>query len=89
MSWLAWERLEIPLEELDEVAGETEVCASLLRLLPPRPDPRWIDGWITQKRPEQKHCFVQTGCLQRPTSSLTVFGCVRSVEEGDPRSFYI
>ena len=26
-------------EELDEVAGEKEVWASLLRLLPPRPDP--------------------------------------------------
>ena len=27
-----------PREELDEVAGEREVWASLLRLLPPRPD---------------------------------------------------
>ncbi|KAK0134423.1 hypothetical protein N1851_030009 [Merluccius polli] len=36
---LAWECLGIPQEELDEVAGEREVWASLLRLLPPRPDP--------------------------------------------------
>ena len=39
VSRLAWERLGVPLEELDEVAGEREVWASLLRLLPPRPDP--------------------------------------------------
>ncbi|XP_061753818.1 retrovirus-related Pol polyprotein from type-2 retrotransposable element R2DM isoform X2 [Nerophis ophidion] len=38
VSRLAWERLGIPREELDEVAGEREVWASLLRLLPPRPD---------------------------------------------------
>ncbi|XP_061894160.1 solute carrier family 25 member 55a isoform X1 [Entelurus aequoreus] len=38
VSRLAWERLGIPWEELDEVAGEREVWASLLRLLPPRPD---------------------------------------------------
>ena len=35
VSRLAWGRLRIPLEELDEVAGEREVWASLLRLLPP------------------------------------------------------
>ncbi|KAK0156391.1 putative uncharacterized transposon-derived protein F52C9.6 [Merluccius polli] len=40
VSRLAWERLGIPQEELDEVAGEREVWASLLRLLPERPDPR-------------------------------------------------
>ncbi|KAK0142203.1 hypothetical protein N1851_020089 [Merluccius polli] len=39
VSRLAWEHLGIPQEELDEVAGEREVWASLLRLLPPRPDP--------------------------------------------------
>ncbi|KAK0151763.1 Craniofacial development protein 2 [Merluccius polli] len=38
VSRLAWERLGIPQEELAEVAGEREVWASLLRLLPPRPD---------------------------------------------------
>ncbi|XP_061762964.1 retrovirus-related Pol polyprotein from type-2 retrotransposable element R2DM isoform X1 [Nerophis ophidion] len=38
VSRLAWERLGIPREELDEVTGEREVWASLLRLLPPRPD---------------------------------------------------
>jgi len=39
VSQLAWERLRIPPEELEEVAGEREVWASLLKLLPPRPDP--------------------------------------------------
>ncbi|KAK0154376.1 putative uncharacterized transposon-derived protein F52C9.6 [Merluccius polli] len=34
VSRLAWEGLGIPQEELDEVAGEREVWASLLRLLP-------------------------------------------------------
>ncbi|KAK3551381.1 hypothetical protein QTP70_016644 [Hemibagrus guttatus] len=34
---LAWERLGVPPEELEEVAREKEVWASLLRLLPPRP----------------------------------------------------
>ncbi|XP_061735811.1 si:dkey-100n23.5 isoform X4 [Nerophis ophidion] len=35
VSRLAWERLGIPREELDKVAGEREVWVSLLRLLPP------------------------------------------------------
>ena len=35
VSRLAWECLRIPWEELDEVAGEREIWASLLRLLPP------------------------------------------------------
>ncbi|KAI3363541.1 hypothetical protein L3Q82_012143 [Scortum barcoo] len=39
VSRLAWERLGIPLEELEEVSGVREVWASLLRLLPPRPGP--------------------------------------------------
>ena len=39
VSRLAWERLGIPQEELDHVAGVREVWASLLKLLPPRPDP--------------------------------------------------
>ncbi|KAK3517717.1 hypothetical protein QTP70_016386 [Hemibagrus guttatus] len=34
---LAWEHLVVPPEELEEVAREREVWASLLRLLPPRP----------------------------------------------------
>ncbi|KAK3519769.1 hypothetical protein QTP70_003908 [Hemibagrus guttatus] len=37
VSQLAWECLGVPLEELEEVSGEREVWASLLRLLPPRP----------------------------------------------------
>ncbi|TWW61038.1 Transposable element [Takifugu flavidus] len=40
VSRLAWERLGIPPDELEEVAGEREVWASLLRLMPPQPDPR-------------------------------------------------
>ena len=46
---LAWERFGILQEELDEVAGERKVWASLLRLLPPRPDPdkrQKMDGWM-------------------------------------------
>ncbi|TWW77426.1 hypothetical protein D4764_12G0008160 [Takifugu flavidus] len=39
VSRLVWERLGIPPDELEEVAGEREVWASLLRLLPPRTDP--------------------------------------------------
>ena len=39
VSRLAWERLGVPPEELEEVAREREVWASLLRLLPPRPGP--------------------------------------------------
>lgn len=39
VSRLAWERLGIPPEELEEVSREREVWASLLRLLPPRPGP--------------------------------------------------
>uniref|UniRef100_A0A3B3UK72 Ig-like domain-containing protein n=1 Tax=Poecilia latipinna TaxID=48699 RepID=A0A3B3UK72_9TELE len=35
VSWLAWEHLKLPLEELEEVAGEREVLASLHRLLLP------------------------------------------------------
>ncbi|XP_051789808.1 uncharacterized protein LOC127529636 [Erpetoichthys calabaricus] len=38
VSRLAWERLGILPEELEEVAGEREVWASLLKLLPPRPN---------------------------------------------------
>ena len=34
---LAWERLGVLLEGLEEVSGEREVWVSLLRLLPPRP----------------------------------------------------
>ncbi|TWW56187.1 hypothetical protein D4764_08G0001740 [Takifugu flavidus] len=39
VSRLVWERLGIPPDGLEEVAGVREVWASLLRLLPPRPDP--------------------------------------------------
>ncbi|TWW71611.1 hypothetical protein D4764_16G0001080 [Takifugu flavidus] len=39
VSRLVWEPLGIPPDELEEVVGEREVWASLLRLLAPRPDP--------------------------------------------------
>ena len=39
VSQLAWKRLRIPTEELDEVAGEKEVWPSLFRLQHPRPNP--------------------------------------------------
>jgi len=42
-SRLAWERLGVTPEELEEVAGDRDVWASLLKLLPPRPDP-WTPG---------------------------------------------
>ena len=50
VSQLAWERLGVPPEELEEVSGDRDVWVSLLKLLPPRPDPReaadngWMDG---------------------------------------------
>ncbi|TWW65109.1 hypothetical protein D4764_21G0000090 [Takifugu flavidus] len=48
VSPLVWERLGIPPDELEEAAGEREVWASLLRHLPPRPDPGLAaeDGWM-------------------------------------------
>ncbi|XP_058616632.1 uncharacterized protein LOC131530397 [Onychostoma macrolepis] len=39
VSRLAWESLGVPPEEQEEVSGEREVWASLLRMLPPRPGP--------------------------------------------------
>ncbi|KAJ0002535.1 hypothetical protein NQD34_007684 [Periophthalmus magnuspinnatus] len=39
VSRLAWERLGVPPEELEDVSGVREVWESLLRLLPPRPGP--------------------------------------------------
>ncbi|XP_061769787.1 uncharacterized protein LOC133560831 [Nerophis ophidion] len=46
---LAWEHLRIPREELDKVAGEREVWASLLRLLPrdrTSDKRKKMDGWM-------------------------------------------
>jgi len=52
VSRLAWERLGVPPEELEEVAGHRDVWVSLLKLLPPRPAPtgeavgnRWMAGY--------------------------------------------
>jgi len=39
ISLLAWERLGIPQEELEIVAGEKEAWEAPLRRLPPRPGP--------------------------------------------------
>ena len=41
-SRLALECLGVPPEELEEVAGDRDVWVSLLKLLPPRPDPQRI-----------------------------------------------
>ncbi|KAI3356008.1 hypothetical protein L3Q82_017276 [Scortum barcoo] len=49
VSQLAWERLGVPPEELEEVSGVREVWASLLRLLPPCDpalDQADEDGWM-------------------------------------------
>jgi len=35
ISWLAWERLGVPQNELEHVAGEREAWVSLLGPLPP------------------------------------------------------
>jgi len=39
ISWLAWECLGIPQNELESVAGEREVWVDLLGLLPPATRP--------------------------------------------------
>ena len=39
VSRLAWERLGVPPDALEEVCVDREVWAALLKLLPPRPDP--------------------------------------------------
>ena len=46
---LTWERLGVPPEELEEVAGDRDVWVSLLKLLPPRPLEKWqiMDGWVS------------------------------------------
>lgn len=45
---LAWKRLSVPLDELQEVSRVREVWVSLLRLLPSRLEPRQAleNGWI-------------------------------------------
>ncbi len=45
ISHLAWERLGIPQEELENFAGE-KVGATLLGPQPPRPCSTWMDGWM-------------------------------------------
>ena len=39
ISWLVWERLWVPTEELVVAGRERRVCIPLLRLLPPQPGP--------------------------------------------------
>ncbi|KAL3996575.1 transmembrane protein adipocyte-associated 1 [Sarotherodon galilaeus] len=43
ISRLAWERLGVPPDKLEEVAGEREVWASLLGLVPPRHGPGEVE----------------------------------------------
>jgi len=50
VSRLAWERLGIPQEEVESVAGEKEAWGGLLSRLPPRPSPpdkrTRTNGWM-------------------------------------------
>lgn len=39
--WQPWELLDVPLDEIEEVAGERENWGILLRLLPSRPSLGW------------------------------------------------
>ena len=73
VSWLAWERLWILPEELDEVAEGREVWASLLRLLPHDPaiDKRWrMDGWMDGWMDGQ-HCELTLFLLIKVKVALT------------------
>ena len=55
ISHLAWERLGIPQEQLESVAGDRDVWITLLSLPPSQPDPGlaegngWIDGLLEMK----------------------------------------
>ncbi|KAM9351969.1 uncharacterized protein tmed6 [Symphorus nematophorus] len=48
ISHLAWERLGIPQEELESVVMERDIWNSLLSLLPPQPNPGYVEenGWM-------------------------------------------
>lgn len=49
----AWEHLKILLKELNPMAGERQIWASLLRLLAHDPEMsrgRWMDGWMVSAR---------------------------------------
>ncbi|TWW61054.1 hypothetical protein D4764_05G0011440 [Takifugu flavidus] len=61
VSRLAWERLGIPPDELEDVAGEREVWASLLRLLPPRPNPGW-NGKRTKSEIQGQESVGESKC---------------------------
>ncbi|XP_061618152.1 uncharacterized protein LOC133471975 [Phyllopteryx taeniolatus] len=77
---LAWERLGIPTEELDEVAGEREVWASLLKLLPPRPDPD-----KRKRRPRllsRKSAFTQTASADMNRVLVCVLTAALSLGNG-------
>ncbi|XP_054915029.1 uncharacterized protein LOC129378663 [Poeciliopsis prolifica] len=59
VSQLAWERLWVPPQELQEEAGDRKDWASFLKLLPPRSDPglaadngrkdRRVEGWTDRR----------------------------------------
>ncbi|KAI3360319.1 hypothetical protein L3Q82_014632 [Scortum barcoo] len=57
-SRLAWERLGVPPEELEEVSGVREVWASLLRLLPPSTRSRTKRMKKMKKKKKMKMNFV-------------------------------
>lgn len=50
---------EIPPEELEEVSVEREICGSLLRQLPLRPGPRYVEEKYNSKYCEHFRCSVK------------------------------
>ncbi|KAI3371761.1 hypothetical protein L3Q82_024310 [Scortum barcoo] len=77
VSRLAWERLGVPLEELEEVSGVREVWASLLRLLPQAShtgpgSSGWMkmDGWMDGDKNEMPGAeSAQAMVLQRASKA--------------------
>ncbi|MEQ2288513.1 hypothetical protein AMECASPLE_023364 [Ameca splendens] len=60
MSLTAWERLGLPLEELEEVSGERDVWVSLLSLLPPQPaeDDEYEQGILKDLENRTEHVLL-------------------------------
>lgn len=58
--WLAWKHFGIPLEELEAVAGEREVRASLLspQCRTPSERKKELDFWIKMKKKLKSHSTV-------------------------------
>ena len=62
ISLLAWERLGIPQEELESVAGEKEAWRALLEPAATATRPRisggqWMDGWMYREEKEKKNVY--------------------------------